>query len=261
MPFPLVAAGISPFDHWQIRREQMARASSVKSSLAKYRTKRSFAKTSEPSGKKSPVSPSKLRFVIQRHDAKRLHYDLRLELDGVFKSWAVTRGPSLNPHDKRLAVEVEDHPLEYGDFEGTIPKGQYGGGTVQLWDRGYWMPEGDRHDGLKRGELKFSLEGERLKGGSVLVRMKNDRSGGKHTNWLLIKHRDDDARDGDGDALLTDPKSIASGRNLQAIATGKGKAPTPFITRKPNAAGTVRESKSVKKTARSSTATAMPRFI
>ena len=239
----------------------MAKAISAKSRVTKYRAKRDFAKTSEPTGKKALPSSSALRFVVQRHDARRLHYDLRLELDGVFKSWAVTRGPSLNPHDKRLAVEVEDHPLEYGDFEGTIPKGQYGGGTVQLWDRGYWMPEGDPHDGLKRGELKFSLEGERLKGGWVLVRMKNDRSGGKHTNWLLIKHRDDDARDGDGDALLTDPKSIASGRNLQAIAAGKGKAPTPFITRKPNAAGTVRESKSVKKTARSSTATAMPRFI
>ncbi len=105
-----------------------------------------------------------LRFVIQRHDATRLHYDFRLELDGVFKSWAVTRGPSLDPHDKRLAVEVEDHPLDYGDFEGTIPKGQYGGGTVQLWDRGTWIPEGDPHDGLKRGDLKFPLEGERLRG-------------------------------------------------------------------------------------------------
>ena len=189
-------------------------------------------------------SSSKLRFVVQRHDATRLHYDFRLELDGVFKSWAVTRGPSLDPHDKRLAVEVEDHPLDYGDFEGTIPKGQYGGGTVQLWDRGHWVPEGDPHDGLKRGDLKFSLEGERLQGGWVLVRMKHDRMGGKRTNWLLIKHRDDAAREGDGDALLKDPTSIASGRSLDAIAAGKGKAPTPFITRKPTAAGA-----------------AMPRFI
>jgi DNA ligase D-like protein (predicted 3'-phosphoesterase) len=113
--------------------------------------------------------------VIQRHDATRLHDDFRLELDGVFKSWAVTRGPSRDPHDKRLAVEVEDHPLDYGDFEGTIPKSQYGGGTVQLWDRGYWIPEGDPHDGLTRGDLKFSLEGQRLHGGWVLVRMKHDR--------------------------------------------------------------------------------------
>ena len=239
----------------------MAKASSAKSRLAKYRAKRDFAKTSEPAGKKAGPSSSKLRFVIQRHDATRLHYDFRLELDGVFKSWAVTRGPSLDPHDKRLAVEVEDHPLDYGDFEGTIPKGQYGGGTVQLWDRGYWIPEGDPHDGLKRGDLKFSLEGERLQGGWVLVRMKNDRMGGKRTNWLLIKHRDDAAREGDGDALLKDPKSIASGRSLDAIAAGKGKAPTPFITRKPTAAGAVWGSKSVKKPAKSSTTTAMPRFI
>jgi bifunctional non-homologous end joining protein LigD len=239
----------------------MARASSVKSSLAKYRAKRSFDKTSEPSGKKAPVSPSKLRFVIQRHDAKRLHYDLRLELDGVFKSWAVTRGPSMDPHDKRLAVEVEDHPLDYGDFEGVIPKGQYGGGTVQLWDRGYWIAEWDPHDGLKRGNLKFSLEGKRLQGGWVLVRMKNDRMGGKRTNWLLIKHRDDDARDGDGDALLKEPESIASGRSLDAITAGKGKAPTPFITRKPAAAKPSRGSRSVKKPAKSSTETAMPPFI
>jgi bifunctional non-homologous end joining protein LigD len=180
----------------------MAKASSAKSSLAKYRAKRDFAKTSEPARKEAMPSSSKLRFVIQRHHATRLHYDFRLELDGVFKSWAVPRGPSLDPHDKRLAVEVEDHPLDYGDFEGTIPKGQYGGGTVQLWDRGYWIPEGDPHAGLKRGDLKFSLEGERLQGGWVLVRMKNDRMGGKRTNWLLIKHRDEAAREGDGDALL-----------------------------------------------------------
>ena len=123
----------------------------------------------------SKVAASKrLRFVIQKHDATRLHYDLRLELDGVFKSWAVTRGPSLDPHDKRLAVEVEDHPLDYGDFEGTIPKGQYGGGTVQLWDRGYWEPEGGARPRKRcaKGDLKFTLDGERLKGSWVLVRMK-----------------------------------------------------------------------------------------
>src|ERR1700755_1979073 len=132
--------------------------------LSTYRKKRDFEKTSEPSGELK-VAPSKQRrFVIQKHAATRLHYDLRLEFDGVFKSWAVTKGPSLDPHDKRLAVEVEDHPLDYGDFEGTIPKGQYGGGTVQLWDRGYWTPEGSSspEKALASGELKFSLEGDKL---------------------------------------------------------------------------------------------------
>ena len=239
----------------------MAKANPAKTSIATYRAKRDFAKTSEPVGKKAVPISSKLRFVIRRHDATRLHYDFRLELDGVLKSWAVTRGPSLDPHDKRLAVEVEDHPLEYGDFEGTIPKGQYGGGTVQLWDRGYWIPEGDPHDGLKRGDLKFSLEGERLQGGWVLVRMKNDRLGGKRTNWLLIKHRDAAAREGDGDALLSAPESIASGNSLDEIAAGKGNAPTPFITRKSGAKGAMRGTGSVKKPALSSTATPLPRFI
>ena len=127
------------------------------SKLTKYRAKRDFRRTSEPKGSRSPGKSQRLRFVIQKHAARRLHYDLRLELDGVFKSWAVTRGPSLDPADKRLAVEVEDHPLDYGDFEGTIPKGQYGGGTVQLWDRGYWrpVPGTDPQAALKAGQLKF----------------------------------------------------------------------------------------------------------
>src|SRR5258706_11712289 len=141
------------------------------------------------------------RFVIQKHAATRLHYDLRLEFDGVFKSWAVTKGPSLDPRDKRLAVEVEDHPLDYGDFEGTIPKGQYGGGTVQLWDRGYWESD-DPEGGYKRGDLKFTLYGEKLRGSSLLVRMRNDRSGGKRTHWLLIKHPDQIGQQGDGHTIL-----------------------------------------------------------
>src|SRR6187401_3220383 len=175
-------------------------------SLAKYRAKRDFEQTAEPSGKASVSAAPQLRFVIQRHDATRLHYDLRLEFDGVFKSWAVTKGPSLDPADKRLAVEVEDHPLDYGDFEGTIPKGQYGGGTVMLWDRGTWRPEGDPEKMLAKGDLKFSLDGEKLHGGWVLVRMRNDKFGGKYkskrNNWLLIKHHDKYAKDADGDAIL-----------------------------------------------------------
>lgn len=202
-----------------------------KSGLSIYRAKRDFTKTKEPSGEKSIATSNRLRFVIQKHAATRLHYDLRLELDGVFKSWAVTKGPSLDPHDKRLAVEVEDHPLDYGDFEGTIPKGQYGGGTVQLWDRGYWEPEGSisPEQALEKGDLKFTLEGKRLHGSFVLVRMKHDRNGGKRTNWLLIKHRDKYATDGNGDAVLAQDRSVASGRSMDKIAAGKGAGPKPFM--------------------------------
>jgi len=199
--------------------------------LSTYQAKRDFAVTAEPSGD-APVAPSnRLRYVIQKHDATRLHYDLRLEADGVFKSWAVTRGPSLDPHDKRLAVEVEDHPLDYGDFEGTIPEGQYGGGSVMLWDRGYWTPEGmSPEQGLTKGDLKFTLDGEKLHGSWVLVRMKGDKFGGKRTNWLLIKHDDAYAHPGDHDALLDDAKSVASGRDMEQIAKGRGRGPKPFVT-------------------------------
>jgi bifunctional non-homologous end joining protein LigD len=196
--------------------------------LSVYRKKRDFEQTSEPSGE-AAVAPSKRRrFVVQKHDATRLHYDLRLEWGGVFKSWAVTRGPSLDPADKRLAVEVEDHPLDYGDFEGTIPKGQYGGGTVQLWDRGYWEGE-DPERGFKKGDLKFTLEGEKLHGGWVLVRMRHDRNGGKRTNWLLIKHRDEFAKEGKANTVLDEDASVASGRAMADIAAGKGRAPKPFM--------------------------------
>ncbi len=199
--------------------------------LSTYRKKRDFEKTAEPSGD-AKVAPSKQRrFVIQKHDATRLHYDLRLEFDGVFKSWAVARGPSLDPHDKRLAVEVEDHPLDYGDFEGTIPKGQYGGGTVQLWDRGYWESD-DPERGFKKGDLKFTLRGDKLHGSWVLVRMRNDRNGGKRTNWLLIKHRDEFAKQGNANDILDADQSVASGRTMKQIAEGKGKAPKPFMTAK-----------------------------
>jgi bifunctional non-homologous end joining protein LigD len=195
--------------------------------LSPYRKKRDFDKTSEPRGDMPVASSRRRRFVIQKHAAKRLHYDLRLEFDGVFKSWAVTRGPSLDPHDKRLAVEVEDHPLDYGDFEGTIPKGQYGGGTVQLWDRGYWKSD-DPERGYEKGDLKFTLSGDKMHGSWVLVRMRHDRSGGKRTNWLLIKHRDEFAKESSD--LLDADKSVASGRTMEQIAKGKGKAPTPFMT-------------------------------
>jgi bifunctional non-homologous end joining protein LigD len=206
-----------------------ARAGTAK--LATYRAKRDFTQTAEPSGEHPIAAAKQRRFVIQKHDATRLHYDLRLELDGVFKSWAVTKGPSLDPHDKRLAVEVEDHPLDYGDFEGTIPKGQYGGGTVMVWDRGYWLAE-HPHRGLAKGDLKFALDGGKLHGEWVLVRMAHDRTGGKRTNWLLIKHRDDYAREGRANDVIAQDRSIASGRSMEEIAAGKGARPKPFMLAK-----------------------------
>ena len=199
--------------------------------LSTYRKKRDFEKTDEPSGDVRVAPAKRRRFVIQKHAATHLHYDLRLEFDGVFKSWAVTRGPSLDPHDKRLAVEVEDHPLDYGDFEGTIPKGQYGGGTVQLWDRGYWDC-GDPERGFKKGDLKFTLHGDKLHGSWVLVRMRHDRNGGKRTNWLLIKHRDEFAKIGEANDILDEDRSVASGRSMAEITQGKGRAPKPFMAAK-----------------------------
>jgi bifunctional non-homologous end joining protein LigD len=200
----------------------------AKKKLADYQAKRDFKKTSEPSGKAKVRVAEYPRFVIQKHAATRLHYDLRLEHDGVFKSWAVTKGPSLNPADKRLAVEVEDHPLDYGDFEGTIPKGEYGGGTVMLWDRGFWMPEGTNgvDAALRKGDFKFTLAGQKIKGSFVLVRMKRDRDGGKRNNWLLIKHRDEFATEDD---VLEQDRSVASGRAMEQIAAGKGRGAKPFM--------------------------------
>ena len=188
-------------------------------------------KPTEPSGEQRVASSSRLRFVVQKHAARQLHYDFRLEWDGVFKSWAVARGPSLNPADKRLAVEVEDHPLDYGDFEGTIPKGEYGGGTVMLWDRGFWIPEGTKttEDALQAGDLKFTLEGEKLKGSWVLVRMRGDKFGGKRTNWLLIKHHDAYSTTRSGESVLNEDRSVASGRTMEQIAAGKGRRPKPFM--------------------------------
>ncbi|HXA38238.1 MAG TPA: DNA ligase D [Phenylobacterium sp.] len=216
----------------------MAAKPDAKTKLARYRAMRDFSRTAEPSGEDAVRPSERRRFVVQKHAASRLHYDFRLELDGTFKSWAVTRGPSMDPHDRRLAVEVEDHPLDYGDFEGTIPAGQYGGGTVMLWDRGYWAPEPgtDARRGLEKGDLKIVLEGERLKGGFVLVRMKR-RPKERHDNWLLIKHHDGWALEGHGDALVEgETTSVASGRTMDQIAAGKGKGPTRFMTGKARAA-------------------------
>src|SRR4051812_46161212 len=193
--------------------------------LARYREMRDFSQTAEPSGEASRVVPSEaLRFVIQKHAASHLHFDLRLEYEGTFRSWAVPKGPSLDPKSRRLAMEVEDHPLDYGDFEGTIPKGQYGGGTVMLWDRGYWAPEkGFEKIGaaLAKGELKFVMEGERMHGSWVLVRTKRDDRG--KANWMLIKHRDEGALEGDPGPTDAD-RSVASGRTMAEITNGKGRA-------------------------------------
>src|SRR5208282_3244910 len=184
--------------------------------LEAYRSKRNFAATAEPRGR-TPVEESDI-FVVQKHDATRLHYDFRLALDGVLKSWAVTRGPSLVPGEKRLAVAVEDHPLEYADFEGTIAEGEYGGGSVIVWDRGAWTPIGDPHKGLKNGQLDFELHGQKLKGRWHLVRMRG-KPREKRENWLLIKGDDEFARaEDEPDILEVQPHSAASGREIAEVA-------------------------------------------
>jgi bifunctional non-homologous end joining protein LigD len=189
--------------------------------LEVYRRKRKFEVTPEPRGHTARGKGN--RFVIQKHAARRLHYDFRLELDGVMKSWAVTKGPSLVPGEKRLAVHTEDHPIEYNTFEGTIPQGEYGGGTVMIWDRGHWIPDGDPHKGYRKGHLDFALEGEKLRGRWHLVRM-NRRAGESKEPWLLIKARDEEAREAnDPDILEQEPLSVVSGRSMPEIAEGKGR--------------------------------------
>ncbi|HWL93536.1 MAG TPA: DNA polymerase ligase N-terminal domain-containing protein, partial [Phycisphaerae bacterium] len=185
-------------------------------SLIKYQQKRNFAKTTEPRGRVEIKSKS-LRFVVQKHAASHLHYDFRLEWGGVLKSWAVPKGPSLNPADKRLAMHVEDHPVDYGSFEGTIPKGQYGGGTVMLWDRGTWEPEEDPEAAYRAGKMKFRLNGERLKGRWMLVRMGGARNRDGRS-WLLVKERDEAATTKAPKA--EEDRSIATHRTMSEIAEG-----------------------------------------
>ena len=192
--------------------------------LKTYRAKRDFGKTSEPRGATGrKKSKSGGQYVIQKHAATRLHYDLRLELGGVMLSWAVTRGPSLVPDDKRLAIHVEDHPIEYNSFEGTIPKGQYGGGTVMIWDRGTWTPEFDPGGGMKKGHLEFTLHGKKLKGRWHLVRM-NKRPGERQEPWLLIKGEGEYARTkSEPDILEELPNSAVSRRSMEQIAEGRSR--------------------------------------
>jgi bifunctional non-homologous end joining protein LigD len=186
-------------------------------SLREYKRKRDFKKTPEPAGTETKSAPGR-QFVIQKHAASRLHYDFRLEHDGTLKSWAVPKGPSLDPSVKSLAVQVEDHPIEYATFEGVIPQGEYGGGTVMVWDRGTWEPEVDPDKGLKQGKLKFTLHGEKLHGSWALVRM-GGKAGDDGKNWLLIKHRDDEAKSGPrSDILKRKPRSVATGREMEEIA-------------------------------------------
>jgi len=224
-------------DQITLRSEQTMAATK----LAKYQEMRDFSQTAEPSGEDAKVVPSQaLRFVIQKHAASHLHFDLRLECEGTFRSWAVPKGPSRNPKTRRMAMEVEDHPLAYGDFEGVIPKGQYGGGTVMLWDRGYWAPEKGFEaigEALAKGELKFVMEGERMHGGWVLVRTKRDSRG--KASWLLIKHRDKGAVEGDVAGPSDEDRSVASNRTMTEIANGTGPAASPFMTAKGAAASAV----------------------
>ena len=188
--------------------------------LEEYKRKRDFRQTPEPPPQVGKANQN--RFVVQKHRATRLHYDFRLEMDGVLKSWAVPKGPSLDPADKRLAMQVEDHPVSYFDFEGIIPASNYGAGTVMVWDVGTWQPLGDAHEMLRKGDLKFRLSGKKLKGEFALVHMKSRRPGSKGTEWLLIKHRDGHVQP-DYDIEQYD-KSVLTKRSMSEIAGDKGSA-------------------------------------
>ena len=208
--------------------------------LADYGSKRDFARTPEPQPRPASSATGNL-FVVHKHAARSLHYDLRLEMGGVLKSWAVPKGPSLDPTQKRLAVQVEDHPLDYADFEGTIPEGQYGGGTVMVWDRGQWLPETDpvspppgepaellttAERALQAGRLRFRLEGQKLRGGWALVRLRDRPGEQAGKDWLLIKERDEAAAGGSAAEITARaPNSVKTGRSLAEIADGAPASP------------------------------------
>ena len=222
-------------------------------SLREYRRKRRFGRTPEPVGQPGPPAKTtgKLKYVIQKHQASHLHYDLRLEWNGVMLSWAVPKGPSLDPSVKRLAMRVEDHPVDYAGFEGVIPEGEYGAGTVMVWDRGTWAPDDQDVDAaLRRGELKFTLHGTKLKGSWVLVRTRSGYppSSGRPA-WLLIKHRDTYASDRDVTASL--PNSVVSKKTLAGIAEAASGDPARRAGRSVPAA-TVRRSPTPRRRAPSS---------
>lgn len=196
--------------------------------LGEYNRKRRFGVTPEPAGKQGRAKKEDLQFVVQKHRASRLHYDFRLEHDGVMLSWSIPKGPSLDPSVRRLAMQTEDHPIEYNQFEGVIPEGEYGGGTVMIWDRGTWEPEVEDVDrALEKGDLKFKLYGKKLRGSWALVRMR-DRQ------WLLIKHRDKYASTED---IITKNRSVVSRRTLAAIARAAGASAKQLVQAKEADAG------------------------
>jgi bifunctional non-homologous end joining protein LigD len=193
-----------------------SRSDASSGKLREYRAKRDFGRTPEPSGDgKRAANGEGLSFVVQKHAARRLHYDFRLELDGVLLSWAIPKGPSLDPTDKRLAVRTEDHPIDYGDFEGIIPEGEYGGGAVIVWDRGSWQPDGDANEALRRGRLTFSLDGTKLHGRFHLIRTRGD---GRADNWLFFKGKDESADAKEGELTEREPRSVLSGRTVEEVA-------------------------------------------
>jgi bifunctional non-homologous end joining protein LigD len=228
-------------------------------SLKTYKEKRNFKKTSEPAGKKKAAA-KQLIFVVQKHDASHLHYDFRLELDGVLKSWAVPKGPSLNPEDKRLAMMVEDHPFDYKDFEGTIPKGNYGAGEVIVWDNGIYGPVGGSTDkeenekllnkALRKGDLKFVLLGKKLKGEFALINMRKDEK-----SWLLIKKKDEYAEVGD---ILEKNKSVISSNTIEKMQKANGRE-NSHIKPAPEAGKKARSLKAAKKVTKSAPAKRKPK--